>query len=360
MKLLKFSFIILKYVARISIVLALVSLIFYTENTNINDMIVKYTHLGFNWFKEHYLMVIVLTITPFFIRKTYHHYVITAKELRSERLHTEIDRHLTTPYISPLHLLYMMKPPRWIKDDHEYVFRDFLYKEATTAFSQIIYVNFKYESYEPIKKPASVLNIISKQTYKKIFISLGSILLFGASYYVFPYFFPNTINYAILTLPLIFRHIFILVYIIKAIIQYGTFNQIKKMLLKEFNTLDPNVKWIELFPNTTEGQAILTTWKQESALRQFRDTEHRNPNNSADLSIPNKYDPNLRIHFELNDISVCPYPNMKIPSWYEDYINYINKKQKENHEENYNYIKNITNGKVISIHEIRNRKYKKA
>jgi len=248
---------------------------------------------------DHWEWTAVVVITPILCRGAYKLYAPLAEEIRQNQFEKELIRWLNTPYISPLHHLYMIRPPRWVRWEVKNPYRNTFYKFVVQAFRDIVYRPYDYQEFEPTGKRPNVWQVVPK----KAWVSMAIYMMIAAAILTFNYRQNSTHlfdGYYVFTIPLLLALLSRVLVMIIAIVDHAGWKKIDRLLIETFGEKEPKTRWVELFPNQSKGKVILETWKAECRLRQDRDT-------SASFTYENPAIPN------------CPYPEEQIPSWATNY-----------------------------------------
>lgn len=339
-----------KYIARVCLILMIISLFLLPKHHIFHEKIVHMVTFLYHFVLHNWVWFILFMIIPFFTKSFYKWDVNISDEIRLRILKIEIERYLNTPYIAPLHLLYMLQPPRWLKNEYRFPFQHPLYIEAAQAFSEIVYFKFEFKLFEP-KSRVPFFKTVSKHIYLKLLLCLGTIVI-GTPIIIMSA--PLTNAYTVLLLPFILKSCIITGLIIKALYKYGRYSKLEKQITNFFGEPNPKVTWLELYPNTAAGQKIILTWKSEVTLRQVRERAYRQNHMNLDLSAPKSYDQSLRnpAPYDMKPIPPCPFPSEQVPNWFNAYTNYSSESFSNESVRELELVRKIvseSNGKVVDF-----------
>ncbi|MFC3345648.1 hypothetical protein ACFOHW_25085 [Paenibacillus abyssi] len=300
---------------------------------------------------HHWEWIAVAVITMILSRGSLSLYAPLAQEIRHNLLEREMTRWLNTPYISPLHHLYMIHPPRWIKWSDKNPFRDTFYQFIVQAFRDVVYRRYDYTEFAPAGKRPTMGEVVPKKAWVNIAIYtlLGAVLLsvsfmgnglnFFAGYYKFmiPVVIALFVRAAVIGL---------------AIHDHANWSKIDQQLMDTFGQKELKTRWMELFPNQPRGKAILETWKNECTMRQDRDYQFR-LTRRADVSSPNHYRQTPLNHaYDNPALPLCPFPAEQLPEWAENYQDMYVDRIGEHQQKQQNEIKELakaSGGKVVAF-----------
>lgn len=143
-------------------IILLISLFFKENSLRILYPVTKFINSVWEIICDNWKLIVFISLIPIVCNTSYRAYSELAETIRHNRFYAEVDRWLDTPYISPLHHLYMVKPPSWLRIEDFNPFRNELYKNATKVFSEIVYFQYAYTKFEPSYQPISWLKVIPK------------------------------------------------------------------------------------------------------------------------------------------------------------------------------------------------------
>lgn len=294
----------------------------------------------------------LLLVTPILCRGAYSLYAPLAEEIRHNLFEKEMIRWLNTPYISPLHHLYMLYPPRWIRWENKNPFRNNFYQFVVQAFRDVIYRRYEYKEFAPTGKRPTIWQVVPHKAWASITVyTLIPLLILAYDIK------QNGIHlfngYYVLTLPVLIAFLARSAVVALAIKDHASWKQIDRLLIKAFGELEPKARWMELYPNQPAGKSILETWNAECRLRQDRDYQYR-ATRKLDTSTPLHYPVKSQTNFAFDNPSLpaCPFPEEQIPEWagnYDSMYHGLNDELKEKQREEIREVAQASGGKVVSF-----------
>ena len=313
---------------------------------------------GWDMFTAHWEWVLALFVTPILCKGSLSLYAPLAEDIRHNLFEKEMIRWMNTPYISPIHHLYMRRPPRWLRWENINPFRNTFYSFVVQGFRDLVYRRYEYKEFEPSGKRPNVWKVIPKKTW----LSLSVFTLIPLLILAYDFKQNGThlfAGYYSLVTPLLLAFMSRIAVMVLAIKNHASWKPIDRLLMETFGEIEPKTRWMELYPNQGEGNAILETWKAECHLRQDRDYQYR-ANRKLDVSSPRQYPVTGQLNYAYDNPSLpnCPYPEENIPDWAENYdMMYVNRKEdhKEKQREEIREVAKASGGKVLSFEAKRRR-----
>lgn len=306
----------------------------------------------------HWEWVTVAIATPILCKGAYSSYAPLAEEIRHNLFEKEMIRWLNTPYISPLHHLYVLRPPRWIRWENSNPFRNTFYQFVVQAFRDLIYRRYDYKEFAPAGKRPSIWQVVPRKAWARLIVyTLIPILILTYDFK------QNGVQlfdgYYALAVPVLLAFLSRSAVVALAIKDHAHWKQIDRLLKETFGEVEPKTRWMELYPNQLAGKAILETWRAECRFRQDRDYQYR-ATRKLDTSSPRQYPVTGQMNYAYDNPSLpaCPYPEEHIPDWAENYdamYQGLQKEIKEKQREEIREVAKASGGKVVSF-EMKRRK----
>lgn len=276
---------------------------------NAGDPFTQYNHL-ITIFWSNYLYVygdwiIVFIISLYLLHGSDTHFIEAAESIRKNRFWSELERWSNTPYISVLHLYYLISPPLPYDTSAKSVASHPLYREVTNTFRDRATINAKYNEFEP-QPEVSILKIVGKNVWLALITTLlalvGMLSILG---YLKPVdsWFSGWDKFMIPFL------LFLSVRagrIIQAIVEVGSGRRIKQSIKGYFGDEHQRITWRDVFPDTPLGDAILKAWKSDCERRQ-----------RAYYDFKNVVPPKVMV-FDNPACAIRPFETDDLPSWTED------------------------------------------
>jgi hypothetical protein len=265
--------------------------------TQYNQMIAYVIGEYWDWMVVGVLSIIFLRSDLFFR---------TVDHIRNRHYELEFLRWKNTPYISPLHLLYLLSPPGATTDDKKSNVFDQLYKTVITDFRDRVYINAKFTSFEPESKPSLTMilgrPVISQLIVNTLMVAAGIIgmLYLNPIAELFNGWGKAFIPFEVLFLSRNFQ-------IVNAI-RLAHPSKTYKRIQQQFGQEEPKVTWRELFPDTPYGESILFAWRADCEKRQRLAYE-----------ISNKTVP-VKMEFKSPGLAPKPFPAEEIPEWADEAV----------------------------------------
>lgn len=279
----------------------------------------KYKHtviVLWNIVTDNWTWLLVVIVTPILSRGATKIYPSIAEEIRQNMFEGEMIRWLNTPYISPLHHLYMIRPPRWLRWENNNPFRNDFYKFITQAFRDLIYRRYEYTDFTPSGERPNIWKVVPRRAWINIIIYNALPLLIVAALY-----YKNGMHifegYYALALPVIISLLARGVVVYMAIWDHASWRVIDRQIIESFGDPLPKTRWMDLYPNQPGGRVILDTWRSECRLRQDRDYQYRATGKLDTNTVP--VTGPLQYAYDNPSLPLCPYPDEKIPEWAENY-----------------------------------------
>ncbi|MGF7033502.1 hypothetical protein J2T17_004450 [Paenibacillus mucilaginosus] len=273
--------------------------------------------LVWDYIWDHWMGLIIVILTPMLTSSSYKLYSKLADDIRHNQFEQELIRWLDTPYISPLHHLYMRRPPRWTKWEVNSPFRNYFYKFVCQAFRDIVYRRYEYSALAPPGKRPNIWVMVPRNTWGSILIYLGI-----SAALVMAIITQRDSNpygqYLVLTIPIVVALVARFFFLALAIYDHATWRHIDPQLKEMFGEFEPKVRWMDLYANQPGGRVILDTWKAECQMRQDRDNQHRD-NKGINLQVPTMPAAPKHLYYDNPAIPLCPFPSEIIPEWAENY-----------------------------------------
>lgn len=283
--------------------------------------------------------VIVAIITLYLLHGSDVHFIEAAEIIRRNRFWAEIERWNDTPYISLLHLYYLLCPPLPYDTSSKSVSSHPLYREVTNCFRDRVMINAKFNHFDP-RREKSWIKIVGKTVWLSLFTSLFVIILIlSALGYSKPFdsWFSGWDKFLIPFL------LFLSVRagrIIQAIVEVGSGRRIKQAIRDYFGDDTQRITWRDVLPDTSFGDAILKSWRSDCERRQ-----------RAYYDLKNVAPPKIMV-FDNPACAIRPFEKDELPTWIEDmedrYHNELNSWQK-NKNNNRNKLKNTSGNKVVEF-----------
>lgn len=318
----------------------------------------KIIGVAWNLMTAHWEWITAAFITPILCKGAYTLYAPLAEEIRQNQFEKEIIRWFNTPYISPLHRLYMLRPPRWIRWENINPFRNTFYRFVVQAFRDLIYRRYDYKEFEPTGNRPTIWQVVPRKAWASLTIfTLIPLLILAFDFK------QNGLHlfdgYYALTLPVILAFLSRSAVLTLAIKDHATWKHIDRLLMDTFGKVEPKTRWMELYPNHPAGKSILETWKAECRLRQDRDYQYR-ATRKLDMSSPQHYPVTTHMNYAYDNPSLpsCPYPEEQIPDWAENYdamYHGIQQDIKDKQRDEIREIAEASGGKVVTF-EVRRKK----
>jgi hypothetical protein len=296
-----------------------------------------YNGMIIHFFGNFWAWMVVALALLFFANKA-NVLVKTIETLRERLYYLEIMRWRDTPYISPLHLFYLMSPPTSITNDKKRMAYDELYKRVTEDFRGRVFINAKYSSFEPGPTPT-----IWKVAGKQVWISLITNTIIGALAVAGPFYInplPHLFDgWAKAFIPVAFFFLLSNFYILRAL-QIGHPTKTYRDIEHHFGEKNPKVTWRDIFPDTPNGETVLFAWKADCDKRQRLAYE------LSKITVPDKMD------YTSTGLAVRPFETMEIPEWapiaeqmFIDQQNTYKHQAKEKHRK----VAKESNGRVVEF-----------
>lgn len=296
----------------------------------------SYNHTIAFIFGGYWDWIIVGILSLFFLRSDV--FFKSVNQIRNRHYELEFIRWKNTPYIAPLHLLYLLSPPVATTDDKMSNAFDQLYKTVITDFRDRVFINAKSSFFEPEQKP-SLYAIIGRTLSSQLIVN--SLMLVGGVIGIL-YINPITnlfdgwgkafIPFAVLFLSRNFH-------ILNAIRLFQP-SKIYKRIQQQFGLEDPKITWLELFPNSPYGDSILFAWRADSEKRQRLAYElSNNP-------VP------VKMEYKSTGLAPKPFPSEDLPLWANEAVRSFQEQQsqwKANMFDKNKEIEKSSDGKVVAF-----------
>ncbi|GAA0854071.1 hypothetical protein ABER99_20435 [Paenibacillus glucanolyticus] len=304
-------------------------------------------HQLYSLFSTNILVFSALIVTIFFTGSK-RLYVEVASSIRQRHIDMEVERWNATPYISPLHLYYMIFPPQAFHQSRRAQVFDYTYRYNVDHFRNRIFNNVNYTTFTPEKRP-NLLKVIGPKLSAEI---TGYIFGLTLSFVIMAYLNDLKHWYSGWSTFLIPAQVFILrriYYLMKAVLSSGaTYKKIDRAFLANYGEVEPRIKWFQLFPNQRMGQVILDVWKKESEKRQeLYDRILKRGTQGMPV-------------FDCPTIPERPFTEDHIPEWANTAEeHYINLKDQQAYADEHIYpqtIKTPSKAKIISFEQHKRRK----
>lgn len=293
-----------------------------------NRYLVSITHNHWEW--------ILVVIAILLLTKTEDRTLHFAQMLRTRHYDLEYYRWSDTPYISPLHLYYMVAPPLALSGDPKSQALDPFYKNIVSDFRDRVFVNAKYTQFEPNPKP-SLLKIIGKTLIIQWLVNtLCFIACIGGMFFILT---STTLadGWAKALLPIAVYFLIQNLHIVKAVHLTKPTNMYM-CVRKYFGTEEPKIIWRELFSDRPYGEALLFAWRNDCERRQrlaYQAVGQKEP---------------IRMEYRSPGLAPKPFPSDAIPQWaesaeillMEETIKRVQQTMEENHK-----IAENSNGKIV-------------
>lgn len=260
------------------------------------------------------------------------------EHIRLRHYELEFLRWRDTPFISPLHLLYLLSPPGAITDDKMSNAFDPFYKTVITDFRDRVYINAKFIRFEPENKP-TILAVLGRQLISQfavnsfmILAGVVGVLFLNPVTSLFDGWGKVVIPFEILFLSRNFQ----IMRAVRLAHPSKTYDRVKR----QFDQEEPKVTWRELYPDSPLGEAILFAWKADCEKRQRLAYELSNK------PVPTKMD------YQSAGLAPKPFPSEEIPEWADEAARSLKDQQsqwraqidKQNRE-----LEKATDGKVVAF-----------
>jgi hypothetical protein len=222
-------------------------------------------------------------------------------EMRNRHYDLEFHRWMDTPYISPLHLYYLVAPPVALTGDAKSQALDPFYKTVVSDFRDRVYINAKYTQFEPKSKP-TVLKVLGKSLMVQILVNtIAFVFSIAGMFYLNPLT-DLTDGWGKAFIPVAAYFLFQNLSVLKA---YALANPSKtyEMLKKHFDEKEPRITWRDLFPDRSYGEAILFAWRADCERRQRLAYE------ASGRPVP------VRMEYTSPGLAPKPFPSEEMPQW---------------------------------------------
>lgn len=269
----------------------------------------------------------------------YKTYYQVAEQVRQKQFFAEYLRWENTPYVAPIMLYYLLKPPVAISSQTRDIVENQLYHTIVDTFRSRVYIHADYDVLEPVERKALV-NAIGFRTI--LFPLIGYTIIGGFFCYLAQHK-PITLwltgydRYAIPFLAGIFSWA---TQYTMAILRYGTMNHIDQDIQQQFGDRIHHITWRDVFPDRPLGETILHAWLGEREYRQ------RNWN------YLNRTPITAHMAYDCPFLPPYPLPADNLPTWVdqaEDFHAEKLAKLKQNQTLRDRKIVKQSGGKVISL-----------
>jgi len=258
------------------------------------------------------------------------------EDIRIRHYELELIRWKETPYIAPLHLLYLLAPPRALTSDARSNALHPFYKTIVNDFRDRIYINAKYTQFDPETKPSMWKVIGKSSTAQLITNTILVVFCVACMLYINPLD-KMTHGWGKAFIPVVAYFLFQNVIIMRAIFIESP-NKTYSRITKQFDDEDPKITWRELFPDRPYGESILFAWRGDCERRQRMSYE------ASDSPVP------VRMEYTSPGLAPKPFPSEEIPQWADSAEQYYFDHHKQRNqlllERNKNFV-GTPNNKVI-------------
>jgi len=262
----------------------------------------QYNQIIGHVFSTYWDWMIVISLSIIFLRSDL--LFKTVEHIRNRHYELEHKRWVQTPYIAPLHLLYLLAPPGAITDDKESNAFDPLYKKVVNDFRDRVYVNAKYTSFEPDEKPG-FWSILGRQVTSQLIVNT-IMISFGVCGMLYLNLMTEQLSgWGKAFIPLVVFFLARNIYLIQAIRMAHPAKTYRRIQL-QFGQEEPKITWRELFPDMPYGESILFAWRADCEKRQRLAYE-----------LSNKPVP-VKMEFTSPGLAPKPFPAEEIPVWTEN------------------------------------------
>lgn len=230
----------------------------------------------------------------------------TMEKIRSNRLVTEMERWVETPYIPPIMAYYLINPPQAVSTDIRKVVDNRFYQRVITFFRDRIYINASFSSLDPLERDSNIKNIGYKDLAALIaafgFVLgwFGAVTLSDPSKWIY--------GWERFSIPLVLYLSLYTSMKLQAIMEMR-YSKLDKVLTKHFGEAEPHYRWREFFPDQPKGETLLLAWKAECEKRQ----RYTNMLQGGLMEVQ---------HYSNPALAPYPYPSQELPHWVDELDNY--------------------------------------
>ncbi|MCM3130155.1 MULTISPECIES: hypothetical protein [unclassified Paenibacillus] len=288
-------------------------------------------------FMEYWDWILVIIISFLFMRSDI--LFKSVEHIRKRHYELEFLRWKNTPYIAPLHLLYLLSPPGATTDDKKSNAFDDMYKTVIADFRERIYINAKFSSVDPEAKP-SLRKILGQPLFSQLVVNtimiifgvVGMLNLNPSVNELFSGWGKAFIPLEVLFLSRTFK-------ILNAI-RLAHPSKTYQLIVHQFGMEEPRVTWRELFPDSPYGESILFAWRADCEKRQRLAYE------LSGKTVP------VKMEFKSTGLAPPPFPSKEIPEWTDQMVQSLEAQQAEwrsQIDQKNKVLEQTSNGKIIAF-----------
>ncbi|MFS0558806.1 hypothetical protein [Brevibacillus sp. 179-C9.3 HS] len=246
-----------------------------------------------------WILIVFLTYKLTASQKIYYQ---VAEQMRVKHFIAEYFRWDNTPYVPPILLYYLIKPPVALSPIISDIAQNRFYQTIVDTFRSRVYIHADYSEVSPERKQP-LIKVIGVSSLFPPFIGFLLIAVFFYFLYQQKPADQWFTGYERFALPFLVAVSWWNCQYISALLKYGQGKHIELDMMNLFSGCLPKTPWRDVFPDCPQGETILHVWYSEREYRQrYWNYMHQIP--ITDQMIYNS-----------PFLPPFPYPAKEIPAW---------------------------------------------